>query len=266
MKNLLFGSIFLTIVATSCDTKPNDTATATSSVAPKSKADSVAWAAAHYVVNRDSAFDDPRTALTDLINGNRRFVEEKRIEPDQDLKTVYALAAGQKPFAIVVSCSDSRVPDELLFDQGFGDLFCIRAAGQVLSAPALASIEYATLNLGSKLVVVMGHSACGAVKAAIDNAANPPGNIGSLVKGIQPAVVATKKMSGDKVANVAKQNVLNQVETLRKTDPVLSKQFAEGAIWIVGAVYDLSSGKVEFLPETMANLPKPKATALPAHH
>jgi len=217
--------------------------------------DSTRWKREHYVINRDSAYLDPRIALKKLMGGNRRFVEGKSLRPRQDSMALHSTENGQKPFASIVGCSDSRVPNEIIFDQGVGDLFIVRTAGQVMAEASYGSIEFAHLALGSKLIVVLGHKKCGAVDAAIQKPDNPPGHIVTLINAIKPAAEKSKYMAGDRLDNAIRQNVTEQVNALRELEPVLSKKYKNGEILIVGAVYDLSTGKVEFLPETLSNLP-----------
>lgn len=220
--------------------------------------DSAVWRAEHYVVNRDSAFFDPRIGLKKLMGGNRRFIEDKSIKPRQDMNAVKATENGQSPFAVIVGCADSRVPNELIFDQGFGDLFIIRTAGQVSAAASYGSMEFAVLKLNTKLIVVLGHTECGAVAAAVDRPENPPGHIVTLINEIKPAVAKSAYFAGDRVYNAVRQNVLEQVNNLRDLEPVLSGKYRDGEILIVGALYDIHTGKVEFLQETLENLPIPK--------
>lgn len=218
--------------------------------------DSAKWRAEHYVVDRDSAYADPSVALRKLMGGNRRFVENKSIKPRQDRSALTSTEKGQQPFAIIVGCSDSRVPNEIIFDQGVGDLFIVRTAGQVMAEASYASIEFASAVLGSKLIVVLGHQSCGAVDAAIKRPENLPGHIVTLVNAIKPAAQKVRAMGGNMLENAIRQNVLEQVALLRDLDPVLSRRYQIGEILIVGAVYQLSTGKVEFLPETLNNLPQ----------
>ncbi|RTQ53794.1 carbonic anhydrase [Hymenobacter gummosus] len=233
--------------------------------APSEVVGSPEWKAAHYVVDRDSAYANPYVALRKLQGGNRRFVENKSIKPRQDQAALTNTEKGQKPFATIVGCSDSRVPNEIIFDQGVGDLFIIRTAGQVMAEASYGSIEFSSVALGAKLIVVLGHQSCGAVDAAIKRP-DVPGHIITLVNGIKPAAEKTKNMAGDRLDNTIRQNVLDQVQQLRDLEPVLAKKYRNGEILIVGAVYNLHSGKVEFLPETLQNLPafRPTAAATPA--
>jgi carbonic anhydrase len=219
---------------------------------------SEAWKKKHYVVNRDSAYADPRVALKKLVGGNRRFIEGKSIKPRQDYETIKKLENGQEPFAIIVGCSDSRVPNEMIFDQGLGDLFIIRTAGQVSAAASYGSMEFAVLKLKTKLIVVLGHTECGAVAAAVQRPDNIPGHIVTLINEIKPAVAKCAHLLGDPVNNTVRQNVIDQVNNLRDLEPILHKNYVNGEILIVGAVYDIHTGKVEFLTETLVNLPQPK--------
>ena len=230
-------------------------ATATKEVA----IDSVQWRAEHYIVNRDSAYADPRIGLKKLVGGNRRFVEGKSIRPRQDAKTIKLLENGQQPFATIVGCSDSRVPNEMVFDQGLGDLFIIRTAGQVSAAASYGSMEFAILKLKTKLIVVLGHTECGAVAAAVERPEDVPGHIVTLINEIKPSVAKCSHLPGNPVNNAVRQNVIDQVANLRDLEPILHKKYMNGEILIVGAVYDIHTGKVEFLEETLLNLPQPKA-------
>jgi carbonic anhydrase len=163
------------------------------------------------------------------------------------------LAEGQAPSAVIVACADSRVAPELVFDQGVGDLFVVRVAGNVVTGAGpivQGSIEYAVAELGCRLIMVIGHSRCGAVKAAIAHIdANDalPGSIGGLVDVIKPAVTAAAGQTGDKLDNTIRANVRKCVETIQGLDPILSKAAHSGALKVVGAVYELKSGMVEIL-------------------
>jgi carbonic anhydrase len=192
----------------------------------------------------------PGEALKRLQEGNTRFVEGKSIRPRQDINRVKEVADGQKPFAIVVGCSDSRVPNEIIFDQGVGDLFIVRTAGQVSTNASWGSIEFAEEVLGAKLIVVLGHTKCGAVAAAV-NVPEVPGHIVTLINAIKPAVAKVKGLPGDPVENAIKENVRMEVNQLRELEPVLAKRVREGSIKIVGGVYNLQTGKVEWLEDTL---------------
>ncbi|MCX6018640.1 MAG: carbonic anhydrase [Chloroflexi bacterium] len=186
-------------------------------------------------------------ALKRLMEGNVRFVSDKTIDPNQTTARRTELAKGQKPFATILSCVDSRVPPEIVFDRGLGDLFVIRTAGQVIDKAVLGSIEFGAAELGIPLIVVMGHEKCGAVKATIETlekGAKAPGAIEYLVEGIAPAVEAVKGKSGDMLDNAVQANVDISVATLKKST-ILAGLLKAGKIKIVGARYDLDSGKVE---------------------
>ena len=186
------------------------------------------------------------SALNSLIEGNKRFVEGSSVRPHQDLQRIKEVSLGQKPFAIIVGCSDSRVPSEIIFDQGLGDLFIVRTAGQVSSFASWGSIEFGNAILGAKLIVVMGHSKCGAVAAAC-KLPDVPGHIVTLINAIKPAAQLAKTQAGDEVENAVKINVALQVQQLQNMEPVLTKAFQSGELKIVGAVYNLETGNVEFL-------------------
>jgi carbonic anhydrase len=193
----------------------------------------------------------PTDAFKRLEEGNQRFVAGKSIRPRQDASRVKEVAEGQKPFAIIVGCSDSRVPNEIVFDQGLGDLFIVRTAGQVSAAASFGSIEFAEEVLGAKLIVVLGHSKCGAVAAAVD-VPEVPGHIVTLINAIKPAAAKAKAMGGANVLdNAIKENVRMQVQQLRELEPVLAKRIREGTIKIVGGVYSLDTGSVEWLKDTL---------------
>lgn len=230
--------------------------------------DSAKWREANYVVDRNAAYKDPRLGIQKLMGGNRRFLEGKSIRPRQDASTIKKLEYSQAPFAAIVACSDSRVPSELIFDQGMGDLFIVRTAGQVSAAASYGTMEYAVLKLKTKLIVVMGHTECGAVAAAVERPENVPGHIVTLINDIKSAASKSSYLPGNHVNNAVRQNVIDQVTTLRDLEPILHKKFVDGEILIVGAVYDVHTGKVEFLPETLQNLPtaKPAAAAQTSGH
>ncbi|MBL7846988.1 MAG: carbonic anhydrase [Cyclobacteriaceae bacterium] len=189
----------------------------------------------------------PTDALARLKEGNQRFVSGKSDKPRQDLTRLKEVAASQAPFATIVGCSDSRVPNEIIFDQGLGDLFIVRTAGQVSTYASWGSIEFAEEVLGTKLIVVMGHTRCGAVNAAV-NLPELPGHVITLINAIKPAVEsARKKGSTDLLNDAIRENIAMQVEQLKGLEPVLAKRVREGSIKIIGALYHLQSGEVEFL-------------------
>jgi carbonic anhydrase len=160
------------------------------------------------------------------------------------------LAAGQAPFAVILGCADSRVAPELAFDQSRGQLFVLRVAGNTLNTDTLASIEYALAVLGTPLIMVLGHSACGAVDAAIkvvaDNA-ELPGHLPGLIDPIKPAVRAAKEQSGDLLTNAINENVRLTVAKVQDAGPIVAPKVADGSVKVVGGVYDLATGKVELV-------------------
>ena len=190
----------------------------------------------------------PDTALKRLKEGNERFYTGKSLRPNQGFERLKQVAQGQDPFAIIVGCSDSRVPNEIIFDQGLGDLFIVRTAGQVSTYASWGSIEFANAVLGAKLIVVLGHTQCGAVAAAC-KVPEVKGHIVTLINSIKPAAQSAQHLPGDYVENAVRMNVAMQVEQLKNLEPVLSKEVKNGTTKIVGAVYNLSTGQVEFLDE-----------------
>lgn len=188
----------------------------------------------------------PDAALQKLMEGNRRYIDQKRAFPDQSRSRIVEVAQGQHPFATILGCSDSRVTPEILFDQGLGDLFDIRIAGNFIDNVVLANMEYAALELGVPLLVVLGHERCGAVKAALDG--KPvPGHIGSFIRAIKPAIYATKGLPGDAWDNAVRANVKMSVNNLKARSPILAKAIKAGTIKVIGARYDLDSGEVEVI-------------------
>ncbi|MEG3834682.1 MULTISPECIES: carbonic anhydrase [unclassified Microcoleus] len=188
----------------------------------------------------------PNSALKKLMEGNERYIEQKRTFPDQARSRVVEVAQGQHPFATILACSDSRVAPEIIFDQGLGDLFDIRVAGNFLDDVVLGNIEYATLELGVPLLVILGHERCGAVKAALDGKA-VPGHISTLVAAIKPAVDSTKGQTGDAWDNAVRANVKMNVNKLQSSSPILAEAVKAGKLKVVGGRYDLDSGKVEII-------------------
>jgi len=198
----------------------------------------------------------PKEALQILVEGNERFVNQKSDEKDFKF-LIQETTDKQHPFATVLSCSDSRVPVELLFDQALGDVFSVRLAGNIASDKAIGSMEYSSKYTGSKLIVVLGHSSCGAVKAACDDFKD--GHIGEIVNLIRPSLRQETTVcnaedrcseNADFVEKVVEQNVRYQIETIRRHSDILDSMLNEGAIGIIGAVYDLTNGSVEFLEDT----------------
>src|SRR5207245_3245263 len=189
----------------------------------------------------------PAEAIAKLKEGNGRYTNGKLQHPGQTTERRAELTKDQHPFAVIVSCSDSRVPPEIVFDQGLGDLFVVRVAGNVIDDHSLGSIEYAVDHLGARLIVVLGHQSCGAVKAAKETIAaksKAPGHIQSLVTAIQPAVEATAR--GDLEATV-EANVKNVVQAVRTSTPILKPKVDSGEVQVIGGYYSLDTGAVTFL-------------------
>ena len=178
-----------------------------------------------------------------LAEGNKRYYKGKMMHPRGNKTRRASLAKTQKPFAIILSCSDSRVPPELLFDQGFGDLFVVRTAGNVVDDVAIGSLEYAVEHLNVKLIVVLGHERCGAVAASVKGG-EVPGHISSITNKIKPSVVIAKKQKGDPVENTVKENVRRVVTELKTSKPILTEFMHKKGLKIIGARYDLDSGVV----------------------
>ncbi len=183
-----------------------------------------------------------------LVDGNKRFVQNIRTERDSTIQ-VRQTSTGQYPFAVVLSCIDSRVPVEMVFDLGIGDIFSVRVAGNVVNDDVLGSIEYGCKVAGSKSVMVLGHTKCGAVTAACKNV--ELGNITTLLEKIQPAVKTIKGDNADMddaaVENVVIENVKESIREIRKRSSILSEMEKNGEIDIVGAIYSVSTGEVFFL-------------------
>lgn len=184
----------------------------------------------------------PDAALQKLMAGNERFIQHKPQYPDQSALRLQEVAQAQHPFATVLTCADSRVPVEILFDQGVGDIFDVRIAGNIATPEARGSIEYAVALLGTPLLMVLGHERCGAVTAAVQNE-KLPGDIATFVKAIKPAVARVKNQPGDAVENAVVANVQYQIEKLQRSQ-ILSQQLKSGKLKIVGGRYDLDTGKV----------------------
>ena len=184
----------------------------------------------------------PDQALKLLMDGNKRFTTNKPQNVNRSLDRLRAIAKAQNPFAAILGCADSRVPAEIIFDRGFGDLFICRIAGNVATAEEIGSLEFGTLALGAKVIMVLGHERCGAVDATIKGA-QVPGQIASLLDAIKPAIPRSAGQPGDKLVNATKANVLVQAEKL-KASPVMSQLIKEGKLKIVGGYYDLDTGTV----------------------
>ncbi|MBI3890344.1 MAG: carbonic anhydrase [Candidatus Wallbacteria bacterium] len=199
------------------------------------------WAAAPV-----PAGTDPNEALKDLMAGNQRYVEARRAYPHQDAELRARLAKGQHPIAVILGCADSRVPPELVFDEGLGDLFTVRLAGELPDDLSLGSIEYAVEHLGTRLIVVLGHQKCGAVDAAM-HSPSAPGHIQALLAAIQPAIQGASEAGHDALDAAVRANVRHVVAALEGDAPILAEAVKSGHVRIVGAEYELESGKIELL-------------------
>lgn len=192
----------------------------------------------------------PADALTRLEEGNARFVEARRMNRDL-MQQVEMTSDGQYPFAVVLGCVDSRVAPEIVFDQGIGDIFSARVAGNFVNDDILGSMEFATKVAGAKLIVVLGHTQCGAIMGACDNV--ELGNLTGMLENLKPAVNAVQAADGPRdssnaffVQKVADTNVSLTVAAIKERSPVLSEMLAQGEIAIVGAMYDVATGQVSF--------------------
>jgi len=207
----------------------------------------------HPLLNRDKM--TPTEALDILIEGNQRFTEN--ITANKDLQQLVHLTKDkQHPFAGVLSCSDSRAPVEMLFDQALGDIFSVRLAGNIASDKAIGSLEFSSKYLGSKIIVVLGHSSCGAVKAACDHFVE--GNISHVINMITPALDFEKSESAERtssnksfVSKIAKLNVEMQMQSILRDSKILQDMIAKREVGLIGGMYDLSTGKVEFYEDTV---------------
>ena len=194
----------------------------------------------------------PAMAIDLLKEGNKRFVDSGQVNRDLP-NQVQDTSTGQYPFATVLSCIDSRVSSEIIFDQGIGDIFSIRIAGNFINSDILGSMEFACKLAGTKVIVVLGHTSCGAVKGSVDNASL--GNLTSMLGKIRPAVNAVAEPSNpsertskniDFVNNVARTNVQMSIDRILNESTVLAEMEANGEIAIVGGMYDIATGKVTF--------------------
>ena len=193
----------------------------------------------------------PEEALERLLQGNERYVQAKFAHPDEDAARRASIATAQHPYAIILGCADSRVPPEIIFDEGLGDLFVIRVAGHVVDAATVGSVEYAAVELGVRLVLVLGHESCGAVAAALaaHRAAELPGHIRNLATAMGPAIAHARHLPGDPLANAVQSNVIYASAKLRISAPILAPLVAAGDIQVASAIYSLHSGLVRLLPE-----------------
>jgi carbonic anhydrase len=191
----------------------------------------------------------PATSLERLLKGNARYVEGVSLRHDFKHERE-ALAGGQNPYAAILSCADSRIAPEYAFDSGRGDLFVCRVAGNFANNETVASLEYAVAELGTPLILVLGHDACGAVSATIKSLKDNttlPGHLPSLVTGIAPAVKAVSQQGGDTLGNAIRQNVIDNVAKLGSATPILSAAVEQGKLKVAGGIYRLRDGRVEMV-------------------
>ena len=208
----------------------------------------------HPILNRDKM--TPQEAFDILLAGNERFLNNETEK--RDLKSLLEITIEkQHPFSSFLSCSDSRAPVELIFDQALGDVFSVRLAGNISSDKAIGSLEYSTNHLGSKLIVVMGHTGCGAVKAACDDFKE--GHIGEIVNMIRPCLRHEKDELIDRSSNnkvfldkVVRLNVKYQIDTIIRCSDIIEEQISTKKIGLVGGVFNFHTGKVDFLEETLS--------------
>lgn len=197
----------------------------------------------------------PQEALNKLIEGNKRFAEGNSIHPNRCEETKSSLIKEQKPFAAVLSCSDSRVPIEIIFDAGLGDIFAVRTAGHVLSKEVMGSLEYAVKSVGVKLIVVLGHENCGAIKTAVETYKSESydelsENMQSIMNHIYPALKTIAFEDENSLDSAIKSNIAYQVEDLMKKDVYIAQKAEEGKILVIGAEYSLATGIVTIITNT----------------
>jgi carbonic anhydrase len=198
----------------------------------------------------DDPVTTPAQALARLLAGNRRFLAGHARHPHQSLRDLHELAAGQHPFAITVGCADSRVSPEVLFDQGLGDVFDNRVAGNIVDDLLLGSIEFAVEEFGSPLIVILGHERCGAINATIDairTGGQAPGHIGVIVDALRPIVEPVLTQPGDATENAVRANIHAQATELLSRSELIAEHVAAGELRIVGARYDLDDGRVSLV-------------------
>jgi carbonic anhydrase len=185
-------------------------------------------------------------ALARLVEGNKRFVAGNPSHSNLTAQQWAELAKGQHPFAIILACADSRLSPEIIFDQGLGDIFVIRNAGNLLDDHVLGSIEYAVEHLHVPLIVVLGHTKCGAVTAAVAGG-EAPGHIKAIVESLSDAVEMAKKKPGDPVDNAVRINAKLEAAALAQAEPIVVEEVKAGHVKVVAARYDIATGQVEFL-------------------
>ena len=208
--------------------------------------------AACCLVGAREAVPSADAVIAELKAGNAHHVAKKYAHPHQTSARQRELATGQHPHCALLTCADSRVAPEIVFDQGLGDIFDVRVAGNVAGTSETASLEYAAEHLHVPLIVVMGHSHCGAVSAALEGG-TLPGKLPDLMAAIRPAVDQSAQEPGDRLANAVRDNVSLVVQQLLAAKPVLAELAESGKLRVVGAVYSLETGKIEWLPAAAHN-------------
>ncbi|MEM7348774.1 MAG: carbonic anhydrase [Chloroflexota bacterium] len=186
------------------------------------------------------------TALERLVAGNQRYCTGNMAHPNQNVDRRLAVSNGQQPFAAILGCADSRVPPCVIFDQGLGDLFVIRVAGNILDNSVIGSLEFAVVKLKVSLIMVLGHADCGAVGATVEGK-SLPGHLPHVAEAIQPATSYVKHQAGDLIDNTIRANANMVATQLRNSEPILAPQFQADQLDIISAYYDLPSGQVEIL-------------------
>lgn len=226
-------------------------------------------AAAALFVSRapEAAANDAPTPLARLVEGNERFVRGEPARLHQSFERRSEVARGQAPFAVIVGCADSRVPPELVFDQGLGDLFVVRCAGNVLGDAAIGSIEYAVEHLGCTLVVVLGHERCGAVDAVLGGA-TLPGHMAAFAPHVARVIPEARVRGGDVLDEAVRLNAARIAADLRACPPILGELVHERKLEVVAARYDLDTGAVDWLggaPSAMGTASVPSASGHVEH-
>jgi carbonic anhydrase len=190
--------------------------------------------------------ESARRALDALFEGNRRFREGAAVHPRRDSARRAETALGQKPFAAIVACADSRVPPEIIFDQGIGDVFVVRTAGNVLDAIGLGSLEYAVVHLDVPLIVVLGHTHCGAIEAALSGG-EASGNARAVIEALTPALEQSRGAPGDPVDAAVRANVARTAALIARSQRLIGRPSARGSAAVIGALYNIETGAVELL-------------------
>lgn len=206
----------------------------------------IAYVGISQFVRYNTAFTYPDDPLERLLEGNQRFYNFHPVHPDEDIDRLRKASEGQHPIAAVICCSDSRLSPELIFDQGMGDLFVIRTAGNIISGVELGSVEYAVEHLGAKLVVVMGHESCGAIKALVEGG-EAHGHIQEIIDSLRQEVEIRELVSreGYQLEHCIRANVIHGVKQLTNQSALVREKVAKGQLKLVGARFDLNSLKVD---------------------